>query len=103
MENHLSGFAKFALMRRDDPRQGRRQLRPQRDFAVAFVGEIEKLRDDFGAALFFVKLGRLEDRAVPFDKAVAAADFAPAREDVHSERRSRPAKNLESREVVAWQ
>ena len=39
-------------MRCHNPRERRRQLRSHRDFAVAFVGEIEKLRDDLGAALF---------------------------------------------------
>ena len=68
-------------MRRDDPGEGRGQLRSQRDFAVAFVGEVEKLGDDFGAAFLLVKLGWFEDRTVPFDEAVAAADLAPARED----------------------
>ena len=68
-------------MRCHNPGERRRQLRSHCDFAVAFVGEIEKLRDDLGAAVFFLKLGRLEDGAVPFDKAIAATDFAPARED----------------------
>ena len=77
----LERFAEPAFMRCDDPGECRRELGPHRDFAVASIGEIEKLRDDFGAALFLVKLGRLEDWAVPFDKAVAAADLAPAREN----------------------
>ena len=57
----LQRLAEFAFMRRDDAREGRRQLRAQRDFALAFVGEIEELRDDLRAALFFVKLGRFEN------------------------------------------
>ncbi len=64
MENHLSGF------------------RNARHFAIAFVGEIEKLIDNFRAAFLAVEIGRLEYRAVPFDKTVSPCDFAPAREDV---------------------
>ena len=67
----LQRLFEFALVRRDHARQRRRHFRPQRDFAFAFVGEIEKLRDDFRAAFLSVKIGRLEDRAVPFDKPIA--------------------------------
>ena len=80
----LERFLEFALVRGDDACKRRRQLRAQRDFAFAFVGEIEKLADDFVAAFLFVELGRLEHRAVPFDEAVTAGHLAPAREDVIS-------------------
>ena len=82
----LQRLFEFALVRRDDARQRWRQFRPQRDFAFAFVGKIEKLRDDFRAAFLSVKIGRLEDRAVPFDKPIAPRDFAPAVENVVSKR-----------------
>ena len=45
-------LAEGALVRRDDPGKRRSQLRSERDFAPAFVGEIKKLRDDFRPALF---------------------------------------------------
>ena len=84
MENHFSGFLNARSLRRDHARESRRQLRPQRDFALAFVGKIKKLRHDLRAAFFCEKLRRLEHRAVPFDEAVAPRDFAPLREDIIS-------------------
>src|SRR5438094_5284805 len=74
-------FAELALVCRDDAREGRGELRPECHFALAFIGEIKKLRDDFGAALFLVKVGRLKNRPVPFDETVATTDFAPASEN----------------------
>ena len=82
----LQRLFEFALVRRDDARQCWRHFRPQRDFAFAFVGKIEKLRDDFRAAFLSVKIGRLEDRAIPFDKPIAPRRFAPSRENVVSKR-----------------
>src|SRR5207244_5347211 len=78
----LERFLERAFVGRDHARQCRRQLRPHRDFAIAFVSEIEKLIDNFGAAFFAIEIGRLEDGAVPFDKTVAARNFAPTGEDV---------------------
>src|SRR5690242_10416728 len=75
-------FLEFALMSRNDARKRWRQLGPQRHFALAFIGEIKKLIDNLRAALFFVKLGGLQNRAFPFHKAIAARDLAPAREYV---------------------
>ena len=75
-------FLEFAFMRRDHASKRGRELRAQRDFAFAFVSEIEKLLDNFRAALFLVQLGRFERRAFPFDKAIAPGDLAPAREDI---------------------
>ncbi len=77
-------FLEFAVVRRHDARERRRELGPHRDFALAFVGEIEKLAHDLRAAFLCVKLGRLENRPVPFHETVAARDFAPFREDVIS-------------------
>ncbi len=77
----LQRLAEFAFMRRDDTGQTGRELRAHRYFAVTFVGEIKKLPDDFGAALFLIELGRLENGRVPFHKTVAAANVAPARKD----------------------
>src|SRR5689334_6476178 len=60
----------------------RRQLRPHGNFAFAFVGEIEKLVDNFGAALLSIKISRFEHGSVPFDKAVTARNLPPAPKDV---------------------
>jgi hypothetical protein len=54
-------------MRRNHTSKRRREFRTQRDFAFAFVGEIEKLLDNFRAAFLLVQLGRLQRRALPFD------------------------------------
>ena len=78
----LERFLELALVRRDHAGESRRQLGTQSHFTLAFVGEIEKLIDDFAAAFFAVKIGRLENRPVPFDEAVASGHFAPAAEDV---------------------
>jgi hypothetical protein len=59
-----------------------REFRTQCDFAFAFVREIEKLLDNFSAALFLVQLGRFERRAFPFDESIAAGNLTPAGEDV---------------------
>ena len=75
-------FLEFAFVRGDHTSKRGREFRTQGDFAFAFVGEIEKLLDDFRAAFFLVQLGRLQKRAVPFDEAVAARDLTPAGEDV---------------------
>src|SRR6516225_3285482 len=66
----------------DYARERRRQLGPHRNFAVAFVGEVEKLIDNFDAAFFAVEVGRLQNRAVPLDETVPTGDLAPAREHV---------------------
>ena len=79
-------FLEFTLVRGNHAGEGGRELGTQRDFAFAFVGEIEKLIDNFCAALFFVELCRFEDGTVPFHETVAAGDFAPAREDVITHR-----------------
>src|ERR1700720_3597694 len=78
----LEWFFECAFVRGDHTGQRRRQFWPHRHFAVTFVGEIEKLIDNFRAALFAVEIGRLKDGAVPFDKTVTARNLAPAREDV---------------------
>ncbi len=82
----LEWFAEFPFMSGHDPGQAWSQLRAQRHFALAFVGEIEELADDFGAAFFCVKLGRLQERGVPFDEAVAAANISPTGKDRISKR-----------------
>src|SRR5207248_11369665 len=46
----LERFLKCALVRGDDARQRWCQLWPHRHFAITFVGEIEKLIDNFRAA-----------------------------------------------------
>src|SRR5437762_12768048 len=78
----LERFLKCALVRGDDARQGWCQLWPHRHFAIAFVGEIEKLIDNFRAAFLAVEIGRLEHWAVPFDETVAARDLTPVRKAV---------------------
>ena len=69
-------------MRRNHPRKRGREFGSQRDFAFAFVGEIEKLLDDFRAAFLLVQLSRLQRRPFPFDEAVAAGNLTPAGEDI---------------------
>ena len=82
----LERFFEFAVVCRDNARQRRRELRPHRYFAVAFVGEIEKLPDNFGAAFFCVEFGRLQDRPVPLDEAITTRHFPPFREDIVPDR-----------------
>ena len=72
----------LAVVRGDDASERGCELRAQRHFALAFVGEIKKLIDNFCATLFFVKLCGFKRRAFPFDKTVPTGYFAPAREDV---------------------
>ena len=73
-----------ALLRDDHAREGGGHLGPQRDLALAAVGELVELTEDLGAALVFlrVELHRLEHGAVHLDEAVAARDAAPAVEHV---------------------
>src|SRR5687768_12970871 len=78
----LERLLEFAVMRGDDARQRRRQLRAHRHFAVAFVGKIKKLADNFCSAFFCVERGWLQQRPVPFHKTVTARHFAPTLEDV---------------------
>src|SRR5437762_1288066 len=87
----LERFPELALVRGDDPGERWRELGAQRDLALAFVGEIEKLGHDFVATFLFVELGRLEHGAVPFHEAVSERDLAPFR------------KNVISRCAIAWQ
>ena len=69
-------------MRGDHASKRGRELGAHGDFALAFIGKVKKLIDDFCAALFFVELGGLENGTVPFNKGVATRDVAPARKDV---------------------
>jgi len=78
----LERFLERALVRCDHARESRREFRAHRDFAFAFVVEIEKLIDNFSAALFSVEIGRLENRSVPFDEAITTRAFAPSSNDV---------------------
>src|SRR5467141_1912307 len=78
----LERFLERAFVGSDHTRQRWRQLWPHRHFAIAFVGEIKKLIDNFRAAFFAIEIGRLEHGTVPFDKAVAPRDLTPIREDV---------------------
>ena len=78
----IQWFLEFAFMRRNHPSKRGREFGAQRDFAFAFVFEIEKLLDNFRAAFLLVQLGHLCEAGLPFDKAVAASDLAPARENV---------------------
>ena len=47
----------FAFVRGDDSSKRGRELGAHGDFALAFIGKVKKLIDDFCAALFFVELG----------------------------------------------
>src|SRR4030095_6884563 len=69
----------FAFVGRNHTSKRGREFRTQRDFAFAFVCEIEKLLDNFCAAFLLVQLGRLHRRPFPFDEAVAAGGETPAR------------------------
>src|SRR4030095_9022294 len=71
-------FLEFAFVGRDHTSQRARKFRTQRDFACAFVCEIEKLLDNFRAAFLLVQLGRLQRRPFPFDETVAAGNLTPA-------------------------
>src|SRR5260370_38980956 len=82
----FEGFLEFALVRGYHASERGRKLRTQRHFAPAFVDKIKELIDDFIAALFFVQLSWLEERAIPFDEAIAPSHFAPARENVIARR-----------------
>src|ERR1700758_2132291 len=75
-------FLEFALVRGDHASKRGRELWAQRHFALAFVGEVKKLIDNFCAALFFVKLCGFKRRPFPFHKTVTASNFPPPREDV---------------------
>ena len=69
-------------MRRNYARKCGREFGTQRDFAVAFVCEIEKLLDDFRAAFLLVQLGRFQRRPFPFHEAVAAGNLTSTGEDI---------------------
>src|SRR5204862_4608395 len=75
----LEWFLEFAFVRRNHTGKRGREFRTQRDFAFAFVCEIEELLDDFGAAFLLVQLGRFQRRAFPLDEAVEAGGDKPAR------------------------
>src|SRR4030095_5357275 len=72
----------FALVCGDHASKRGRELGAHGNFAFAFISEVEKLIDDFYAALLFVELGGFQNGTVPFNKAIATRDFAPTREDV---------------------
>src|ERR1043166_4800195 len=76
----LERFLEFALVRRDHAGKRRRELRTERHLAFALIREVEKLIDNFWAALFLVKLCGFERRPFPFDEPVATTHFPPARE-----------------------
>jgi hypothetical protein len=72
----------FAVVRSHHPSQRRGQLGAHRHFALAFIGKIKKLADNFRPAFFCVERSWLEQRPIPFYKTVTARHFAPAREDI---------------------
>ena len=69
-------------MRGGHPGEGWGHLRPEGDVAVALVGEVVKLADDFVAAFFRVQVEFLDGRAVVFAEAVSLGGAAPGVEDV---------------------
>src|SRR4051812_42315509 len=75
-------FLEFAFVRRNHTSKRGREFRTQRDFAFAFVYEIEKLLDDFRATFLLVQLGGFQRRAFPFHEAVAPRNLTPACENV---------------------
>src|SRR4051812_46289642 len=78
----LERFLEFLLVCCYDAGQRGRELRSHGDFAFPFVSEIEKLSDNFVAALSSVEFGRLEVWAIPLDEAIPARDFTPLGKDV---------------------
>ena len=82
----FEGFLEFAFVRGNHAGECGRQLRAHGDFALTFVGKVEKLVHNFRAAFLFVQFSRLENGAFPFDKAIATSDFAPTRKDVIADR-----------------
>src|SRR4051812_33560552 len=95
-------FLKLTLVGSHHSSKRWRELRPQRNFALTFVHEMEKLIHDFDAAFFLVKLGRFEYRAVPLDEPVAARDFAPNGDDVIAHRAIRRQKIAETRKRLHY-
>src|ERR1041385_4982364 len=74
-------FPEFPLVCRSNAGKRGSELGAQRNFALAFVGKIEKLIDDFGPTLFAIEIGWFEDWSVPLDKTVAPGGLAPFGED----------------------
>src|SRR5438093_7719429 len=72
----------FALVGGNHASQRRRELWTHCHFALAFVGEVKKLVNDFGAALFFIQFSGFEDRAIPFNKAITLENLTQEREDL---------------------
>jgi hypothetical protein len=71
-----------ALAGDDHAGEGGGHLGADGDVAVAFVGEVEELAEEFAAALFFVEIDGLKEGAVVLDETIAARDFAPGGNDV---------------------
>src|SRR5688500_2186673 len=78
----LERFLESAVMRGHHAGQCRRELRTHRYFAIAFVGKIKKLTDNFRAAFFRVDRRRIPDRTIPSHNTVTARHFAPTIENV---------------------
>ena len=85
-------------------------LRAQGHFAFTLVDEVEKLSDQFPAALFFVKIDAFQGRAIHLDKAVPPRHLAPLTENVLPRRAiggveiAKPGKRLESwQQRERWQ
>ncbi len=66
-------FLEFPFVRRNHTSKRGREFRTQRNFAFAFVYEIEKLLDNFRAAFLFVQLGRFQRRALPIPQSRSGA------------------------------
>ena len=78
----LDRFAEIPVPRGDHARHGGGHLGAQRDLALALVDEVEKLSDEFAAALFAVQLDGFERRAIHLDETVAPGGRAPGVENV---------------------
>ena len=70
------------MIRRDDAGERGRHFWPQGNSAFPFVDEFIELAHDFIARFLFVKIELLEQRAIVFDKAIAACYLAPFGEHV---------------------
>ena len=97
----LQRFLELAFMRGDDPRKRRRQFRAQRDFAFAFVDEIEKLADDFIPAFLFDRDRLVQAAGHPIRRSRSGGQHRASAQKCNSAPRNRPAENREIRVMVA--
>ena len=89
----LERLLELAMPGRDEAGERRGQFRPQGDLALTLVGEVEKLLDDFLAALAPIEVGRFQHRPLPLGESVAARDSAATSRRRSSAPRTRAGKS----------